>query len=75
MKCLFTSTQKRQNMLKSSLLFKKIINFPVNNLGILRFKIAKFSGYYVYMEPIILGDFHIYISVPLRSYTGNSKRN
>ena len=37
----------------------------VNNLGTLRIKNAKFSGYYYYMNMNIWRSFQIYISVPL----------
>ena len=50
MKCLFTNIQKQQNMLKISLLFKKNINFLVNNLRILRIQNVKFSQYCFYMN-------------------------
>ena len=43
MKCLFTNIQKRSNMLKSSLLLKKIQTLRVNNSRICRIKNAKFS--------------------------------
>ena len=65
MKCLFTNIQKQQNVLKSSLLFKKIQTSRVNNSRILRLKIAKFSGYCFYMKPSIWWNFQICISVPL----------
>ena len=44
MKCLFANIQKQQNMLKISLLAKKIRTSQVNNSRILRIKNAKFSG-------------------------------
>ena len=52
-------------MLKISLLFKKNTNLPVNNSRILTIKNAKFSGYYLYINLNILGDFQICISVLL----------
>ena len=53
-------------MLKISLLLTKIQTFLVNNLRILTIKNAKFSGCYFDMNLNIWGDFHIYISVPLK---------
>ena len=50
---------KQQNMLKISLLFIKIQTLRVNNSRILTIKIAKFSGYYVYMNLNIWEDFQI----------------
>ena len=55
-KCLFTNIQKQQDMLKSSLLFKKNTNFTgwsVDNSRILRIMNAKFSRYCFYMNPNI----------------------
>ena len=48
--CLFTNAQKQQNMLKISLLCKKIQTLRVNNSRILTVKNVKFSGYYFYMN-------------------------
>ena len=41
----------------------------MNNSKILAIKIAKFSGYYFYMNLNIQGDFQICISVPLKTRT------
>ena len=53
-------------MLKISLLFKKIQTLRVNNSRTLTIKNAKFSGYYLYMNSNIWGNFQICISVPLK---------
>ena len=53
-------------MLNISLHFKKFTNFTGSR--ILMIKNAKFSGYWFYMNKNILGDFQIYISVPLMSF-------
>ena len=52
-------------MLKISLLFKKNTNFT----GTFTIKNVKFSGYYLYMNSNIWGDFQICISVPLSELT------
>ena len=49
-KSLSTNIQKRQNMLKISLLFKKFTKSRANNSRTLRIKNAKFSGYCFYMN-------------------------
>ena len=55
---------KQQNMLKSSLLFKKNTNFT----GKLFDKKAKFSGNHFFMNPNIQGNFQICINVPLCAF-------
>ena len=52
-------------MLPISLLFKKFTNFTENNSRILRNENAKFSGYCIYINTGIYGDFQICISVSL----------
>ena len=52
-KSLFTNTQKQYNMLKISLLFKKVMNLytsRANNSRILKIKNAKFRGCCYYMN-------------------------
>ena len=44
---------------------KHSANFTLNNSRIFRIQNAKFSGYYFYTNANIMGDFQIYISVPL----------
>ena len=44
-KSLFTNTQKQKNMLKISLVLKKLQTSQANNPRILKIKNAKFSGY------------------------------
>ena len=51
------------NMLKISLLFTKYTNFTVNSSRNLAIENAIFSGYYIYMNLNIWGDFQICISV------------
>ena len=53
-------------MLKNSLLFRNLQTSRANNSKILRIKNAKFSGHWFYMKTIILRDFQICISVPLK---------
>ena len=62
MKCLFTNIQKQKSILKSSLLFKKNLNYT----RILRIKNAKFSGYCFNVNPNIQQNFQIGISAPLK---------
>ena len=49
MKCLFTNIEKQYNMLKSSLVFNRLLN----NSRILRLKNTKFSGCCLCMKPSI----------------------
>ena len=66
-KCLFINIQKQNNMLKKVAYFlRKTQTSRVNNSRILRIKNAKFSGYCLYINPNILWNFQICISVPLR---------
>ena len=59
----------RNNRLCSKFAYflRDLQTLQANNSRILRIKIAKFSGYYFYMNTNILEDFQICISVPLRS--------
>ena len=43
-------------------------NFPLYNSRIPRIKNTDFSGYHLYLNTNILGDFQICISVPLNSF-------
>ena len=52
-------------MLKIGLLLKKFLNFTGKYLEKSRFKNAKFSGYWFYMNTNLQGDFQICICVPL----------
>ena len=63
--CLQTN---RNNILKSSLFFKKIRTLRANKLRIFGIQIAKFSGQYFHMNINIQRDFRICISVPLRQF-------
>ena len=64
-KCLFIKIQKQQNVLKISLLFRKVQTLRTNNSRILIVKNAELSGYCFYNNANIQGDFQICISVPL----------
>ena len=52
-------------MLKISLLLRNLQTSWVNNSAILSIKNAKFSGYSLYMNTNIQGDFQICMRVPL----------
>ena len=52
-------------MLKISLLFKKLESPRGNNMRTLRIKNAKLSGYCSYRNANLYGDFQICISLPL----------
>ena len=67
MKSLFTNIQKQQNMLKSSLPFKKNTTLRVTKSKISGTKNAQFSELYFYLNTNIYADFQICISVPLTS--------
>ena len=52
-------------MLLISLIFKKNVNFVVNNLRFIKIKNAKFSRSDFKMDPNIKGDFQMHMNVPL----------
>ena len=64
-KCLFTNIQKSQNMLKSSLLFKKNTNFTEEKRENSYDSECEIFGIWFLHEHNIWRDFQICISVPL----------
>ena len=65
-KSLFANIEKQLNMLKISLLLRKLQTSRVNNSRILRIKNAKCSGYCFYMNTNIAREFQICSDEPLR---------
>ena len=64
-KCLCTNIQKQYNMLKKVAYFLRKIETSVNNSRVIKIKNPKFSRYCFHLNPNILWNFQICISVHL----------
>ena len=60
---------------KVAYFLRKTQTSRASNSRILRIRNAKFSGYCFYMNPNILGDFRICISVPLKNLQNYNRRS